>query len=381
MNQVVQLASGPGGKRSAPGPEARGGTVTLPERLTGEPTDAFFVDWLTLHQSHEIELPTIDAGHVMGIDEDGELVWKTARTHRLQGSWESSVGIRCDGHTVWFEGNVSRFNRSNNLFGFGLAECMRRVNALLQQLGLPPFTFGRRYLRPLKTREFGALTNSGLVQECWTGCRVSRIDLTANYATGSKANARAYMEWLATQQHSARVKVGTHPDGETVDWGRGSKRVYAKCYDKGSELRRRGAPADLVEFCDAEGVVRFEVTAKSTQLADMGCQFLGSLDMEQLDFLFRERKAVMARAEHTHDDFQHLPNHFRRTVRDYLAGDDVRAAMSLATFKRHRKALLAYGIDLAVRRNVIDFKPRVRVIELRPLAVPSWYQFDERKAA
>lgn len=103
--------------------------------------------------------------------------------------------------------------------------------------------------------------------------------------------------------------------------------------------------------------------------------------MNQLELLFEERKRVLTRAEHTVDDLEDLPKHLRCTARDWLAGDDIRKHVSLATFKRHRSALLFYGIDIAVRRNVVAFKPRVRVIEVRPATVPQWYDFDERLAA
>lgn len=362
------------------------GLVTRHQRFTGEietvqndPLEPFFVDWLSLYQSHAEELPVIDDGCVMGVDTSGELVWKTNRKARVEGSHETSVAVRCDGHTVWFEGNVSRFGRTNNLFGFDLAECLRRVNDILVKLGLPPFTWGRKFHRPRKTTVNGALTNTGELEECWTGARITRIDLTANYSAGSLANARAYMEWLGTQQHSARVKVDTYADGETVDWGRGSKRVYAKCYLKSVEMLRRGAPQHLVEYCEEVGTIRFEVTVKSTQLIAMGCQYLGSLDMEQLILLFEDRRAVMGRAEHSTDDLAELPNQFRRTARDYLAGDDLASRMSKVTFWRHRRALLAYGLDISVKRNVINFQPKVRVIELRALSAPSWYQFEEKR--
>lgn len=351
------------------------GTSWLPLSARPEP---FFVDWLTLHQTHAEQLPVIHDGEVFGVDANGELVWKTSRKRKLEGSFETSVMVKCDGHTVFFEGNVSRFGRSNNLFGFSLAECIRRVNDILVKLGLPPFTWGRKFYRPVKTKTAGALGNSGEVKECWTGARISRIDMTLNYAAGSGPDARAYMEWLGSQQHSARVKVGTFADGETVDWGRNSRRVYAKAYLKSTELLKHGAPAELVSYCEHVGVVRFEVTAKSTQLIAMGCEYLGSLDMAKLIELFQDRQAVMQRAEHTHDDLAQLPNALRRTARDYLAGDDL-SRMAGSTFRRHRSALLPYGIDIAVKRNVINFQPKVRVIELRPLSAPSWYQFGQER--
>jgi hypothetical protein len=164
--------------------------------------EPFFVDWLTLRQSHPHELPIINAGVVCGINTNGEIEWKTMRATALHGSYDTSVQIRCDGHTVLFSGNVSRFGRTNNLFGFSLAQCIRRVNNVLHRLGLPPFTAGSKFYRNVNTE------NGTLLKAAWTGCQITRIDLTANYETGSLSNSRAYLEWLSTQQGNARLKVG-----------------------------------------------------------------------------------------------------------------------------------------------------------------------------
>lgn len=348
--------------------------VTRHKRLTDEPS-RFFVDWLSLRQDHVADLPVVSCGVVWQTDEDGEVRWKTVKAKQIEGSFDTSVQVRCDGHTVLFSGNVSRFGRPDNLFGYSLDGCIVRVNSILAGLGLPPFTKGEKFYRNVRTQQGMSL------QRAYTGAALTRIDMTANYETGSLSNARAYMEWLATQQGSARTKVGTHGDGETVDWGKGSRRIYAKAYMKGEELRKHGGSLELIDHCERVGLVRFEVTVKATQLHSMGCNYLGGVDMHQLELLFQERSAVLTRAEHTIDDLAQLPNHLRRTARDWLAGDDMEKHMSLATFKRHRKGLLPYGIDIAVRRNVVDFKPRVRTIEVRPARVPAWYDFGERKAA
>lgn len=336
---------------------------------------SFFVDWLSLYQEHQGPLPVVSAGVVWSTDSTGEVKWKCVKASTIEGSFETSVQVRCDGNTVKFDGNVSRFGRPDNVFGYDLEQCIEIVNSILADLGLPPFTKGEKFYRHVRT-EHGMVLKSA-----WSGAHLSRIDLTANFETGSLSNARAYLEWLATQQGSARIKVGTHGDGETVDWGRGSRRLYAKAYLKSDELRRHGGALELIDHCEVVGLVRFELTVKATQLHSMGCNYLGGLDMDQLELLFEERKAVLTRAEHTHDDMQDLPNALRRTARDWLAGDDLERRMSLRTFQRHRRELLSYGIDIAVRRNVIDFKPRVRTIEVRPARVPSWYDFGERKAA
>lgn len=341
------------------------------------PVEPFFVDWLTMRQSHEFELPLINAGVVCGIDTHGEIEWQTQRASKIEGSFETSVQIRCDGHTVMFSGNVSRFGRTNNLFGFSFSDCLRRINNVLARFGLPPFSMGKKFYRLHKSSVTGSVTPSA----AWTGATISRIDLTANYETGSLSNARAYLEWLATQQGNARLKVGTRVDGETVDWGRGSRRIYSKIYIKSPELRKHDGPTDLIEHCENVGLVRFEVTAKATQLIAMGCNYLGGFDMHKITELFNERAAVLTRATHTHDDLESLPNQFRRTARDYLAGDDLGKRLSVSTFRRHRLALLPYGMDISVARNVVNFLPRIRVIELKTASIPQWYQLDERLAA
>jgi Phage X family/Phage replication protein CRI len=241
---------------------------------------------------------------------------------------------------------------------------------------LPPFTGGQKFYRNVRHHD-GTYSQ----KLAYTGASISRIDLTKNYETGSLSNARAYLEFLAKQQGNARLKVATTADGETVHWGAGSRRLYSKVYIKSTEMRKHGMPQDLIEYCEKVGIVRFEITAKATQLQDMGCNYLGGFDMKQLELLFNERAALLTRAEHTVDDLEQLPNAFRRTARDYLAGDDMAKRLKKSSFATHRKALLPYGLDISVRRNVIDFKPRVRVIELKPASVPSWYQLDERLAA
>lgn len=337
-------------------------------------SDLFFIDWLSLRQTHEIELPMVCSGVVWATDEDGGVQWRTIKAHTFEGSHETSVQVRCDGTTVNFSGNVSRFGRTNNLFGYSFSRCLEIVNEILAHFGLPPFTVGQKFYRHVKTK------NTCRLAPAWTGASVTRIDLTSNFETGSLSNARAYLEWLASQQGTARIKVGTHGDGETVDWGRGSRAVYAKAYLKSEELRRHSADPQLIDHCEAVGLVRFEVTVKATWLHNAGCNYLGGLDMTQLELLFEDRKKVLTRAEHTVDDLEQLPRALRCTARDWLAGDDLSTKLSDRTLRRHRSALLPYGIDIAVKRNVVEFRPRVRVIEVRPAAIPSWYDF-ERKAA
>ncbi|QBM27948.1 phage/plasmid replication protein, II/X family [Hydrogenophaga pseudoflava] len=372
---ALELVSGPGVREPASAPPApfRKVLVTPSESLTGETTQlqepAFFVDWLSISQVHtEGGLPLVDSGCVMGVDESGELEWKTSKAVKHEGSFETSLNVRCDGFRVTFSGNVSRFGRADNLFGFDFWECLRRVNAVLDHYALPPFTAGKKIERITR----------GDVRYEWTGARVSRIDLTANYETGSVDNAHALMQYLGTQ-HAGRHEGRVLGQGETVAWGgRGGCRQYWKAYIKHLEMQRHAASDQrVIDHCAERGVVRFEGTVRTKALTDMGSAFLGDYEsgwaMAQLIQLFEQQKQVLHRAERSTDDLDELPRHLRATARDYMAGMDCAARMSRASFYRHRADLLPYGIDIAVR-NVRPFQPRVRVIELRPAEIPSWYQ-------
>lgn len=333
-----------------------------------------FCDWISIYQRHGPGLPKLCDGAFLRIDVHGETVNTTLRKLRIEGSHDTSVYIRCDGETVWFEGNASRYGRPDNVFGYTFRQCVERINGLLEAHGLPAFTEGERYITNVK----------GHPRSAWTGAMVTRVDMTQNFATGSKEDAYHFMRWLSGQQAS-RLKTGTHGDGETVDFGRGSRRIYSKAYLKGAEIRRH-AGADsyllrLADWCDAQGLMRFETTYKSTKLHDMCCHYLGGFDMKQLEIDFEERKAVLTRASAEVEELADLPKHLLSTYRMWQAGDDITARLSRNTFYTHRRALLPYGVDIAVKSNVVQMKTKTRVIRLGPVSPPEWYELPpiERK--
>lgn len=330
-----------------------------------------FCDWISIYQRHgAAQLPKLCDGAFLRIDAHGEHVNTTLKKLRIEGSHDTSVYLRCDGETVWFEGNASRFRRPDNVFGYTFMQCIRRINALLEEHQLPAFTEGDKFITNFK----------GEPRSVWTGAMVTRVDMTENFETGSREDAYHFMRWLSGQQAS-RLKTGTHGDGETVDFGRGSRRVYSKAYLKGAELRRH-AKGDtylqqLADWCDERGIVRFETTYKATKLHDMGCHYLGGFDMKQLEFDFEQRKEVLARGSADVDELSSLSKTLLGTYRMWLAGDDLTSKLSRNTFYKHRRDLLPYGVDIAIKSNVTQLKTKTRVIRLGPVSPPDWYELPE----
>lgn len=368
--------------------------ISTPVFLPPEPRpgqwhqEGTFCDWLSIYQHHGEGLPLVNDGAFVSYNADGEHESTTLKKTRIEGSHETALFVRCDGFTVWFEGNVSKFGRSDNVFGFTLAQCIERINAFLHTLGLPPFSPG------VRSADL-AIGKNGDWKESWTGARITRIDITQNFTAGSPENAYAFMRHLAMQQAS-RLKTGTHGEGETVDFGRGSRRVYSKAYLKGPELFKHlgntkkfkktitqfSKPFDsylleTAEWCSAVGLVRFETTYKSTFLIDSGLNYLGGFDMTVIHADFKKRQEVFTRTTCDVDQLSELPKCFLSTYRMWQAGDDIAKHLSKTAFYRHRAALLPYGVDIAIKSNVTQLVPKVTVITLGPVSPPSWYRIPE----
>ena len=345
-----------------------------------------FCDWVSMYQRHGTPenrcLPLFNDGAFVRYDADGVHECTTLKKLRVDGSHETGVFIRCDGETVWFEGNVSRFGRPDNVFGFTFAECVQRINALLVSHDLPPFTAGKKMW----------VKSSGGDRPIYTGARITRLDVTENFFAGSPDNAAAFMRHLQMQQAS-RLKTGTYGEGETVDFGRGSRRVYSKAYLKHAELLRHlkksvknatvhSKPYDpyieqLAEWCRVNGLVRFETTYKSTYLIDNCQNYLGGLDMQVLQIDFKKRQEVFTRTSCELDDLSNLDKSSLAVYRMWQAGDDLVTKYSKGRFYFHRAKLLPYGVDIAIRSNVINFQPKTRVIKLAPATMPSFYELPK----
>ena len=343
-----------------------------------------FCDWVSIYQTHTdliADLPKVNDGAFVRYAADGSHECTTLKKFKVEGSHETGVFFRCDGKTVWFEGNVSKFGRQDNVFGFSLLQCIARINVIAAGLGLPPFTPGT------------AFRSQANDKRVFTGARITRLDLTNNFQAGSTENAYVFMRHLAMQQAS-RLKTGTYGEGETVDFGRGSRRVYSKAYLKAPELVRHmkkqpkgeettySRPFDpyinqLADWCASVGLVRFETTYKSTFLIDNSQNYLGGLDMRFLEKDFIQRQEVFTRANCEADELSSLDKNTLACYRMWQAGDDITTKFKKSQFYNLRSKLLPFGVDIAIKSNVINFQPRVKVIQLSQCPVPDFYQLPQ----
>lgn len=329
-----------------------------------------FVDWITITQLHpEGGLPIITGGITVHYSAEGVPIVERNRAASIPGSFDTSVRVGCDGYRVALSGNPGRFSRQDNVFNYGFAGTISACNRILDLVGLPHFT--THTVKP----EYGP--QGQLYPGQRPGARISRLDVTRNYSAGSESNARAFIRWL-TGRSIARMKRGFSGD-ESVWWS--NTHHMLKAYIKHLEMQKHGTPEDslLLQWLKKQGVVRVEIELKKRLLSKLGLNCLADVTDEKLSALFDEQTAIFRSADRSHEDdiLEHVPQRSRVYAAAWLAGKDMREMASRATLFRHARILRECGLDILQPRNIQQFPTKVRVIELTPLDVPEWYQFEK----
>lgn len=324
-----------------------------------------FVDWITISQLHETDeqLPIYCGGIIVNYDSIGNARHERVCAASFPGSFDTSIRIKSDGKHSSLSGNVGRFSRSDNLFNLGFRETIEKANRICMARGLPAFT-------PAKIRPS---TNEAESH----GARISRLDITCNFATGSESQARALIRWLADRSVS-RMKKGRAGD-ESVWWV--NSRHMLKAYIKHIEMLKHGCSKDdpVYQWCKEQGVVRVEIELKKRLLFDAGLNKLENITQEKLEEIFHKETEIFKRIDRSDepDIIDAIPTKSRIYAAAWLAGKDLTNMAHRATLFRHAKILREYGIDIMTQRNIEQFPVKVRIIDLKPLSMPSWYSLEE----
>lgn len=383
-----------------------------------------FIDWLTISQEFEFDLPvvcnvmslTIDTTHASIVGELNDPNYLTialdavmsSRQPRFkhEASFSTSITIHIQGRKIRVEGNPSRVGRLDNLFGFTTVEqCVSVYNRLLAEYGLPGFTRCTRV--DLRDGVSGAKSGDRVAD----GAKIERIDLTTNVSVG-EGNVLAYLRGVSSQRIGHSIGF-LYPNGRTVSWtpkgnGKGGRLQYRKAYDKAFELDENLLPKmkrlygdqspeylyvqRVRNYCAEFGVVRMEQELKNEFLQREGLSYWG---------LFDERRFA-----ELHDEFLRIDERLKVTAMDIVSiseqllaeqiVDTTRAANTTAMYaiqwmhgqqfdfgkkqvQTHAARLNRIGINIRNACDTSRFAP-VFVRQAREitkstvLAIPSWYQ-------
>jgi hypothetical protein len=366
-----------------------------------------FYDWLKVSQEFDFDLPVVCDIVTKTIDTiTGEVLSSRQPRFQHEGSHSSRVNIHIQGRKITVDGNPSRLNRHDNLWGFEtLEQCIAVYNDLLAQYGLPAFTKCTRF--EIRQGESGAKSS-----QLWAnGCCIHRVDLTTNIAVG-KGNETAYLRGLATQRigHS----IGRlFPNGKSVDWttsgsGKGARLQYRKAYDKAFEILDKHLPKvkrafgensaefkyaqDIYQYASDIGIVRLEQELKNEFLSREKLCFWGLFDEGKYLSLHTEFLSVDERLKVTKMDIasiaqQLLLEQIVDTTRSanttawyahlWMTGQEIDFSKSQS--KVHAARLNRIGINIRNACDIANFS-NVFIREMREInpvkciAPPSWYK-------
>jgi len=324
---------------------------------------------------------------------------------RREGSFSTSVGMKSDGRIVQVSGNIGRLDRPDNLFNYGLVESVFLANQAIRATGknIPPFSIGLQFMRDSISETD---KKRGVSPFMWSGAYCNEIHVTRNYFAGSDALASESMRDMRGRR-MARVSKAAFGD-ETVSFGMPTRKgqrlhkgvvVYRKgpemlAHAKGDEAKAKIKASYEYQLAMDCGLVRVECKFGSHFLREHNQRFLGDMDMGKLIALFDHETAglLLARADSTSRLIDAMPQKLKMSALAWIDGRDLRAFMCKTTFKTHRRALLAYGLDVSEPRNLANGHPNAeealqRMLEalpqhsLKPLAAPDWYGLPELKVA
>jgi hypothetical protein len=365
-----------------------------------------FIDWLTVSQEHQHDLPIV--GHVMcltvDLTTDEVLSTKSPRfVHRE--SYSTSVTIHVSGRNVRVDGNPSRVGRLDNLFGFTtIDQCIAVYNALLAQYGLPSFT---RCSEVLVRNGASGGKSGDLVAD---GAVIHRIDLTSNVAVG-EGNALAYLRGVSSQRIDHSIGF-LYPNGRTVAWttkgnGKGGRLQYRKAYDKAFEMdqnllpkikREFGENSDefkyvvqVRDYCAANGVVRMEQELKAEFLKRKGLAYWGLFKESRFIELHEEFLAIDERMKVTAMDMMTIADKLleEHVVSSRQAANATAAqailwmhgsahGLSKRAFETHAARLNKIGINIRNACDTSRFAPifvrQCREVTKTALPIPTWYR-------
>lgn len=310
------------------------------------------------------------AGEVMSTTPEGELDWGIFKRMQMVGSHSTTVQVRSarmsDGRqAVRVSGNLVKWFQGHNIFGTN-----DMLGLVLEALS--------------KVMSIGKLSPTVSELQSWvTGdVELYRVDFTESADFGSE---KRVLNALRSLDQSANLKFRGRGqfNGHSLLFGKGSRNWSLTLYSKGTELQKHKLPQELRETplqAFADGLLRMEFRVQSMHLKKLGlsklwawCETTASTVHQNMLQNLQISDATMIDS----DIFEGLPTRYKAVYQLWKDGHDLRTMFPRNTFYRHRRAMLGYGVDIAIKQerheaessNVVP----IRVVLVgKPVTVPEW---------
>lgn len=337
------------------------------------------IDWLTFTARLEHRIGDggpFYAGEIMATKPDPThpdgfaLDWSVWKRKSMEGSHSSVIQVQSttddEGRpAIWVSGNPAKWFQGHNIFGSEdlLGLCCEMLHRVSQSVGVTPSADDR---------------------QAWAAgeLKLTRVDVTHSFDLGTLPRVRNALRSLdasANLKHRGRG----HFKGDSITFGKGSRRWSLTLYAKGAEIAVHKMPLELAESSlttYAQGLLRSEVRMLSLQLADEGLQWAASWGDNTASELHHRFMEGLQIAEATMIDaptLDDLPGRLQLAYQAWKTGSDLRATLPRRTFYRYRTELLRHGVDIAVRQertgpDLSNVVPLRTVLHAYPVGVPDW---------
>lgn len=339
------------------------------------------IDWVTFVAplAHDqSERGPFYAGEVMATRPDPTdacgyaLDWSVLKRKEVEGSHSKVIQVQSTRDefgrpAISVSGNPAKWFQGHNIFGcddvHGL--CFEMVERICSSVGI--------VLAPADRRAWHV-----------EGFRLSRVDVTYSHDLQTLARARSAIQAL---DRTANMKFRGRGcfKGDSLIFGRGSRRSSLTLYCKGSEIKVKGheLPFLLQQShlpAVAAGLLRCEVRLLGLALKDAGLEYSRCWADNSASDLHRRYLENLQISEAFMIDaptLDALPGRLQLAYQSWREGNDLRAILSRPTFYRYRLELLKHGIDIAVRQERRDSEPSnvialPVVLHARPFNTPDW---------
>ena len=282
-----------------------------------------------------------DGDSLRAINQHGEIEYTFNPRRQVKGKHGTKLTVKAKGNYLYISGSYAKFLQGHKVFGSSnlINLCCETFYQVTRELDIPV------------SKENKQAWESGLF-------RLQQLDYAQSYQLESPEQVQQWIRAALATGYSRWQTV--HPErnryGTSLYMGLGSDRSLLRIYGKGAELNVPGhhLPARLERRDDimafAASLLRVEASLKSRMLKEANLDTAARwLDPTVANRVLEERKDHLQLYDvmRLEDDVaQQLPQSLRFVYTTWRSGENMRA-VSGTGFKRYRRMLKGYGIDIA----------------------------------
>lgn len=327
------------------------------------------IDWATFKISCNHD-GIISNGQVVSLSKEGDSIeWSLVKFLPVSGSYDATISIRSvTQQTIEISGNPTKWLQGHNLFGTG--DLKRLLWLFFSKLMEIP----ELRLKPTLEQQHD-IKNGNF--------SISRVDINASWFLKDRKEVLAWLD-AAGQKMRLKHRGAGQFKGDTLYFGKSSRRWSIKCYSKGDEINGKKSnfpdalrTPEMLEYADR--ALRIELTLRSNQLRDWHIHQVSSWlpDTGKMLLLGLIKGLEMSsNMRLSNSDLDTLTPSVKMAYFAWLGGQDLKQELKRPTFYRYRSKLKEHGIDIGIPRDLeqkdSNVIPLVRVLEAEPVGIPDW---------